>query len=71
MFNIHSIFVIAILFKQLWCFKELKKARKEKWQNFVNSLNDKALTKKMWDKFKKINESYIPRIVPHWRREEK
>ena len=31
---------------------------------FVNSLNARTPTKKVWEKFRKLNKNYIPRIVP-------
>ena len=30
---------------------------------FVNSLNFRTTTKKMWKKFRKVNENHKPRIV--------
>ena len=40
-----------------------KKARKDTWNKFVNSLNSRTPTKKVCEKFRKVNGNYKPRIV--------
>ena len=40
-----------------------RKARKGKWNKFVNSLNSRTQTKKVWDKFRKVNGNYKPRTI--------
>ena len=37
--------------------------RKATWNKFVNSLNSRTPTKKVCEKFRKINGNYKPRIV--------
>ena len=44
--------------------KTFRKARKDTWNKFVNSLNSKNPTKKVLDKFKKVNRNYKPRKIP-------
>ena len=41
-----------------------RKAKKDTWNKFVNSLNSRTTTKKVWEKFKKVNGNSKPRIVP-------
>ena len=41
-----------------------RKARKVTWNKFVNSLNSRTPTKKVWEKFKKVSGNYKPRIIP-------
>ena len=41
-----------------------RKVRKDTWNKFANSLNSGTPTKKIWVKFRKINENYKPIIVP-------
>ena len=41
-----------------------RKARKDTWNKFVNSLNSRTPTKKVWEKFRKVNRNYKPRTVP-------
>ena len=41
-----------------------KKARKNTWNKFVNSLNSKILNNNVWEKFRKVNRNYKPKIVP-------
>ena len=38
-----------------------RKARKDTWNKFINS---RTLTKKVWEKFRKVNRNFKPRIVP-------
>ena len=40
-----------------------RKARKDTWNKFVNSLNSKTQTKKVWNKFRKVTGNYKPRTV--------
>ena len=40
-----------------------RKARKDTWNKFVNSLSSRTPTKKVWEKFKKVNGNYKPRII--------
>ena len=40
------------------------KVGKDTWNKFMNSLNFRTPTKKMWDKFRKVNRNYIPKIIP-------
>ena len=37
-------------------------------KKFVNSLNSRTPTKKLWDKFKKLNGNYKPRIIQRLKR---
>ena len=37
--------------------------KKDTWNKFVNSLNIRTPAKKVWDKFRKVNGNYNPRIV--------
>ena len=51
--------------------KVFRKARKDTCNKFVRSLNSRTPTKKVWDKFKKVNRNYIPRIRTPVRRGKK
>ena len=43
------------------CFR---KAKKDTWNTFLNSLNSRTPTKKVWDKLRKVNRNYKPRKIP-------
>ena len=44
--------------------RTFRKARKDTWNKFVNSLNSRTPTKKVWEKFRKVNGNYKPRRIP-------
>ena len=56
-FNIYYIHLVEL------SNKVFRKARKETWQNFVNLIYARTPTKKVWDKFKKVNGNYNCKIV--------
>ena len=41
-----------------------RKARKDTWNKFVNSLNSRTPTKKVWGKFRKLSRNYKPGTTP-------
>ena len=44
--------------------KVFRKTRKDTWNKFINLLNSRTSTKKVWEKFKKVNGNYKPRRIP-------
>ena len=41
-----------------------RKTRKDTWSKFVNSLNSRTPTKKVWEKFRKVDGNFKPRRIP-------
>merc|ERR1711976_241271 len=44
--------------------RTFRKARKDSWNKFVNSLNSRTPTKKVGEKFRKVTGNYKPRRIP-------
>ena len=45
-----------------------RKTKKGTWNKFVNSLNSRIPTKKVWDKFRRVNGNYKLRTIPPLKR---
>ena len=43
--------------------REFRRARKDSWHKYINSLNARTPTKKVWERLKKINRNYTPRPI--------